>query len=235
MIRPPRLPRPLRGPAGSTLAALLVALFGASLAAEEARAQQGLTGAVSPGDRVSIEVFTGAGSRIPELTGEHRVDREGQIYLPFVGDLGVEGMDATEIRQLLVDELSEFYERPVVVATVELRVNVTGAVTRPGHYFLDPSATILDAVAEAGGMTSRYGFRTGVAADPSAVRLTREDGVRTLDLRAGSADRRTLTLRIQSGDWIHVPETSRSAVRENVQLISSILSVVATIVVLATR
>lgn len=190
-------------------------------------AQDAEQGAVQSGDRIQIELFTGGGARIPELTGGRTVDRRGQIYLPFVGEVYVEGLGAGEIREKLVTQLSAFYESPVAVVTTELRVNVTGAVLRPGHYFLDPSATVIDAIAEAGGMTRTVIRGAGVVADPSEVRLTREGATRILDLRAGSVDPAVLNLRIRSGDWLHVPEVRVGSARETFQLVASWLSVAA--------
>ena len=47
---------------------------------------------------------------------------------------------------------SEFYSDPVLDVQVELSVSVTGSVRTAGRYHLPPTASILDAIAEAGGM-----------------------------------------------------------------------------------
>lgn len=195
---------------------------------------------VMPGDRVEIDFFTAAGNRLDEVAGTRTVDRNGRLFLPYVGTVRVEGLDAAGIRELLTGRYGEFYANPVVDVTTLLRVNVTGAVRNPGNYFLDPTSTVLDAISMASGMESEVQLGSGrEAADPSRVRLVRRGGeLFILDLRPATATEGTLSLLVRSGDWIDVPVRTRSRVRDNIQFAGSIASVVATVVgiiVLATN
>lgn len=183
------------------------------------------------GDRVVISIFTAAGDPIREIEGPRIVDRSGQIYLPFVGDVAVAGMDDAQVREILEERFSDYFASPVVDVRIELRVNVTGAVRQPGNFFVDPMSTIVDALARAGGVSSEVAFQgSGVAADMERVRLVRGGSTRILDLRPDQATRQILALPVRSGDWLHVPPQPRSLLRDNIQLISAGLSVVATIV-----
>lgn len=186
--------------------------------------------AVRPGDRVTLTIFTAAGEALEEVAGQRIVDRAGQLFLPFVGEVEVAGMEAGEIRELLVTRYSNYFTSPVVDVRTEIRVNVTGAVRSPGNFFVDPTSTVVDVLSRAGGITSEVatsGF--GVAADLSRVQLVRGGQIRVLNLRPETVGARGMALPVQSGDWIHVPPQPRSRWRDNLQLAGSFLSVVGSI------
>ena len=145
-------------------------------------AQDGTYG-VQPGDRVTLDFFTAAGVRSNEIAGERTVDRNGELFLPFLGTVSVLGRDAEAIRALLEDRYSRIFADPVLQVVVKLRVNITGMVRQPGSYYVDPTLTVLDALAEAGGSSGEIDLGTGGgAADPSHVRLVRRNGeLRILD------------------------------------------------------
>lgn len=193
---------------------------------------------VQAGDEVTIRVFTSAGAQLSEVSGVRVVDPSGQIYLPYVGTLGVEGLSAPEIRNLLAREYSRLYSEPVVEVVSRLKVNVTGAVRNPGHYLMDPSSTIIDALASAGGVGSEIDLGMYAASDPASSRIVRNGRLHILDLRPNTADPEVFSLPIQSGDWIHIPIAERSRVREQVQFWGGIVSLatgVLALIVLAGR
>ena len=215
--------------AAAVLAASLALPGG--LAAQDAP-EEGDPG-VRPGDRVTVAFYTASGDRPEEINGARIVDRNGSIFLPFVGSVEVAGLGADEIRGRLEDLYGPYFSEPVVTAQTELRVNVTGSVIRPGHYFLDPAMTVLDALAQAGGTQAEVDARgIGVTADPSNVKLTRDGVTLTLDLRPEHVTRRVMAMHIQSGDWIYVPPQPRSELREDITFWGSVVSLVASVVAL---
>lgn len=180
---------------------------------------------VRPGDRVEIEMFTAAGEALDEVAGTRTVDRNGNLFLPFVGSIEVAGMDASGIRELLERRYADFFSSPVVDVQTRIRVNVTGSVRQPGNYFVEPTSTLVDVLATAGGITPEVNVTSiGVAADPSRVRLVRGGERRVLDLRPESVDEDVLQIRARSGDWLHVPPQARSRWRDNIQFLGSITS-----------
>ncbi len=204
-----------------------VLALGQSAAAQD----DGTAYQVRPGDRVTIEFYTAAGTRLAEVSGERTIDRNGRLYLPYVGTVSVEGLDAPAIRELLTERYSTYYDSPVVDVEVRLRVNVTGAVRLPGNFFMDPSSTIVDALSQGGGTGTEVDIGlVGGAADPTQVRLVRGGVTRVLNLRAGEASADVLNLRIQSGDWIYVPPRTRSRWRDNLQFVGSIVGILGTLV-----
>lgn len=190
---------------------------------------------VQPGDEVQIEFFTAAGASLNEVAGTRIVDLGGEIFLPYVGTVSVTGLDAAGIRELLVERYEGFYSNPVVDIAVRLRVNVLGSVRAPGHYFVDPTSTVIDAIATAGGFTTEleYGSAGGGASDPSQVRLVRGEESRILDLRAESTNPEVFSIPIQSGDWLYVPPRPRSRWRDEISFWGSVASLLTSVAALA--
>ena len=182
----------------------------------------------SVGDQVDIEFFTASGAEVREITGSRWIDQNGQIYLPYIGLTDVLGRDVNGIRDHLLERFDVFYDSPVIEVALKVRVNVTGAVRSPGHYFVEPTATMVDALAIAGGSEGEIDFSTpGGAADVERVHLVRDGALSILDMRPEMMTPQTFTQLVESGDWLYVPTQARSRWRDNIQLIGSVLTVVA--------
>ena len=191
------------------------------------------------GDKVTLTLYAGSGEEIPQLRGERIINRTGNIFLPLIGPTQVAGTDQEGIRTLVQSLYSDYYSDHVVQAKVELNVSISGSVRDAGQYFVSPTATIIDAINAAGGMTSEV--TTGgyaIPADQSRVRLVRDGVTSILNLRPDDISLENLRMPIQSGDWIHVPNRTRSRVRDEIQFWSIFLGLitnVAAIIVLIGR
>ena len=185
---------------------------------------------VQPGDQVIIAAYTAAGARLAEVSGERTVDPNGELFLPLLTTVRVIGLETAGIRKLLEERLSVLYSDPVVEVTTNINVNITGAVQNPGQFFLPPSATLVDALARAGGVTSDVDVAIGGgASDASRVQLVR-DGVGTvIDLRPLAVSPEVVSLRVQSGDWLYVPRARRSQLKENITFWGSAFSTLFTL------
>jgi protein involved in polysaccharide export with SLBB domain len=179
---------------------------------------------VQAGDELTIQIFTSAGAQLDEISGIRIIDPSGQVYLPYVGTLRVLGMSAPEIRDRLEEAYSNLYSNPVVDVASRIKVNVTGAVRNPGHYLLDPSSSLIDALSSAGGVGPEVGYGGGAASDPEFSRFVRKGVLHVLDLRPNTADPLIFSVPIQSGDWIHIPVSERSETRESIQFWGSVMS-----------
>lgn len=156
-------------------------------------AQDDTSNLLRPGDELVIRVWPDT-----TLSGRYRVEMDGQAYLPLVGAVQVTGRTIPDLREELVAQYSEIMVSPVVIVVPRFRVSVLGAVRAPGLYFLEPPATLIDAVSLAGGFAER--------AKPEEIRLLRRGEVFGVDAEAafrGEGDAASVPL--QSGDRIVVP------------------------------
>lgn len=145
-----------------------------------------------PGDVVRLRVW-----REPDLTGEFAVDETGAVVLPKIGPMSVTADAPTVVKSKIIASYSKFLSHTAIDVTFLRRIQVLGAVRQPGVYPIDPTMTISDVLAVAGGMT-----RDG---DPEHLEL-RRDGKRLL---GAIPDKSLITeSRVRSGDQIYVPERS---------------------------
>ncbi len=180
---------------------------------------------VQSGDQVTIAVYTAAGTKLEEVSDERTVDPNGELFLPFLGTVPVVGLGSAGIRRLLEERYGTLYSDPVVEVVTMVNVNVTGAVRTPGQFFVPPSATLIDALARAGGATSEVDVGiAGGASDPSQIRLVRDGVSMVLDLRPLDVNPEIIALQVQSGDWIYVPRAQRSQLREQVTFWGSVFT-----------
>src|SRR5207248_7747506 len=81
----------------------------------------------------------------------------GKISLPLVNDITAAGLTPMELRERLTKQMATFVQNPDVSVVVReirsLKVSVIGQVRTPGRYDIKGPATVLDALALAGGFT----------------------------------------------------------------------------------
>ena len=177
---------------------------------------------VGPEDLLEIQVF---GQE--NLNRQVRVNGQGIISLPLIGEIKVAGLAPQEVEMRLVEAYgSEYLRNPQVTVTVKEyrhnRVAVTGAVDKPGQYEMIGPRTLLEMLALAGGLQDKPGAKAGDvvhiirgqrAAEPARVMQTanalpfspRPETV-VIDLRRLLQEGRTeLNIPIRHGDVIHVP------------------------------
>ena len=172
---------------------------------------------VQPGDQVTIAFYTAAGTRLTEVSGERTVDPNGELFLPFLGTVSVVGLGSASIRRLLEERYGTLYSDPVIEVVTTVNVSITGAVRNPGQFYVPPFATLVDALARAGGVTSEVDVALqGGASDPSQVRLVRDGVATVVDLRPLAIRPEIIDLQVQSGDWLYVPRAERSQLREEI-------------------
>ncbi|MBZ5556531.1 MAG: polysaccharide export protein [Acidobacteriia bacterium] len=105
---------------------------------------------IGPEDLLDISVWNNdAVSRVVP------VRPDGRISLPLVPDMQAAGLTPVELRDALRRSLTAYITSPEVSVVVKevhsFKVSVLGEVKLPGRYELKSRATILDAIAMAGG------------------------------------------------------------------------------------
>ena len=83
------------------------------------------------------------------------VRSDGKISLPLVGEVQAAGRTPLKLKQEIATKLKNYIAEPEVTVMVQQinsqKFNILGMVNRPGSYPISNSATVLDAVAIAGG------------------------------------------------------------------------------------
>lgn len=130
-----------------------------------------------------------------QMTGEFRVDEQGEIAVPLLGEVKCAGLTTQQLQQRITAELKQrkvLTDPSVSIQVLAYRpVFVLGEVARPGQYPYQPGMTMLTAVAVAGGFT--YRAVEGYA-----------DDIRTSDTRHASEGRIMPRSLIAPGDVVKV-------------------------------
>jgi protein involved in polysaccharide export with SLBB domain len=147
---------------------------------------------LQPGDLIRLRVW-----REPDLSGEFPVNDVGIAVLPQLGPLDVMSEPPESLRARLVRQLESFLNHSAVDVVFLRRVQIAGAVREPGLYHLDPTMTLGDALALAGGVLPEG--RT------DKVEIFREG-----ERLQGTISGRILISHsaVRSGDQLYVPERS---------------------------
>jgi polysaccharide biosynthesis/export protein len=109
---------------------------------------------LGPGDLVQVNVF-----RQADLSGQFRLDGDGDLALPLVGEIGAGRLTTRELEQAIAARLRErnFLLDPQVSVQVLTHrpFYIVGQIRRPGEYEYRSGMTVINAAALAGGYTHR--------------------------------------------------------------------------------
>jgi polysaccharide export outer membrane protein len=122
---------------------------------------------LGPGDQLQVEVSGDVDSRSTLTVGP-----DGKIYFYLLPGLDVWGLTVGQVRDRIVDGLQKYIreKQPVSVTLLTAgsqRVWVLGRLNKPGVYPLTGPTTLLEALAQAGGLSPRTAFSS--LAGPVAV------------------------------------------------------------------
>ena len=157
---------------------------------------------LAPGDSVTMTVFGR-----PELTLTGYVSDSGMIDVPLAGSIPVAGLSPTQAAERVATAYreGEYLIDPqvniVLAAIRSQQISVVGEVVRPGRFPMDTRTTILDALAQAGGISA-------LGAERAFILRRSVDGVERFEvdlgdlLSAGSGQ----VVQIRAGDTIVVPK-----------------------------
>src|SRR6478735_4198740 len=105
------------------------------------------------GDRLRITVFDQ-----PSMTNTYTIDQAGYIAFPLIGQVPARGRTLQQLSGQIAQKLKQGYVRdPDVTIDVDRyrSVYIMGEVGQPGQYSYVPGMTVQNAIAVAGGFTSR--------------------------------------------------------------------------------
>jgi polysaccharide export outer membrane protein len=186
--------------------ALLLAVTAPPVRAQTAQGPDVTHRNLRPGDVVRLRIW-----REPDMSGEFPVDEAGTVVFPRLGEYQVLKDPPETLTGRLQADYRRYLVNPSIEVTVLRRVRIIGAVNHPGLFPVDPTVTIADALALAGGATP--------IGDPDKVRIIRDGNQMAVDI---SQSTRIADSPIQSGDQIFVPE--RSWVSRNPGVVAAALT-----------
>jgi polysaccharide export outer membrane protein len=103
--------------------------------------------------------------REPELSGTVMVRPDGMVTLPLLNDVHAAGLTPDELKSALTEKLGPFVNSPqVTVAVREInsrKVFIIGQVGHEGSYRINSTTTVLQIIAEAGGLRD-FANRKGI-------------------------------------------------------------------------
>lgn len=153
---------------------------------------------LGPGDEVRIQIWGGV-----DYAGSQTLDRSGQINLPKIGTIGLNGVRVKDLEDTLRKRVATVFNSVQVNAALgKLRgitVFVVGQAQQPGTYNLSALSTLVNAVFASGG--------PGVNGSMRAIELKRNgQTVTTLDLYDFIArGDKSKDVTLQPGDVIMIP------------------------------
>ncbi|HET6361857.1 MAG TPA: polysaccharide biosynthesis/export family protein [Gemmatimonadota bacterium] len=200
-----------------TLSALLLAAIAIPLTVRGQDAADRPESKLVPGDVIRLNIW-----REPDLTGEFLVQEDGNAVLPKIGPVHVTGYTPSELRTHLIEEYSKTLRNPSIEVVVLRRILISGEVAHEGVYPVDPTMSLVEALALAGGPTP--------AAKDDRVILIRGESEIEIDLDDPPAVR---SLALRSGDQLLVPSASGWA--QNWRLLVGMISSTVSLVILLTR
>lgn len=124
------------------------------------------SGTLSVGDTIKV-TYPGA----PEFNQSLKVQADGKIGLPMVGNVTASGRSASSLQSSLTAMYEPHLNDPTVFVSLEkpaAAVYVVGEVNGPGKVLLDRKITALEAVMEVGGFSK--------LANPKKVYVIRTEG-----------------------------------------------------------
>ncbi len=152
---------------------------------------------ITPGDTLQIRVY-----EIPEFSGPVRVSGDGRVHLAYLGDVQVAGLTEGEAAHRIDEELLSHNlvlnpQTTVYIPTFSARgITILGEVVHPGVYPLPSSRSLVDIMAEAGGLTPQADTRISIKHKDGSIRdelilLPSDNGKLTLanDIPVGLGDR----------------------------------------------
>ncbi len=191
---------------GAALVVAFVMLAGCGPAVDNSRLDLGTpkqSTTLGPDDVFSLRIV---GEK--DLPEEFQVAVDGSVDLPYVHRLSVAGLEvhevATLVRQRLIDE--QILKDPSVIVSIKeyrsKKITVLGQVQKPGSFPLTAGMTLLQAISQAGGLTS--------IARTKSVNLTRKGKQGTAKTVAVSVesitDGKSPDIPLQSGDVLYIGE-----------------------------
>ena len=172
---------------------------------------------IGRGDVLAVEVFD-----VPELTREVRVSQTGTIGFPLIPvRMHLAGLTEIQAQEKIAEvlEANGLVSHPQVIVSVKEKkskpITIVGAVTRPMVYEADRAVTVLEALAEAGGITNDAGDTVIITRPDEA---TTENGTEPPELTADDVKGTPLAAQVKGGTGSPTSSTEPPALTNTITL-----------------
>lgn len=171
---------------------------------------------INPGDGVRISFLD-----IEDvITGDYYIQPNGLLNLPLIGVIDTKNKEFNEIKSEIEARYNTLYKDPHLSINALYRINILGAVTNPGFYYVSDYEKFTAILAFAGGTTDD--------ADIEDIKLIRNNQQIDIDVETIIKEGSTATdFGLRSGDQVFVP---RSWWSQNSTMVTVIISVTALVI-----
>lgn len=166
---------------------------------------------IAAGDVININVFPAQ-----EFSKEVTVQPDGDIEIPLLGSMSVQGLKPSELEKMLTAKFSKYVSGPTITLSVRKfsfsRVGVIGQVRTTGYYEYREGMRLLELITQAGGPQdyargAKVRIFRKVTGEGGAV----SEQVIKADLEKVFAGDMTENVLLASGDVVYVPRKPYSA------------------------
>ena len=169
---------------------------------------------IGPEDLLQVTLFNipEAEARVTPRMTTVRVNQNGSVMLPLLGEISVKGLTVSALERALRERFDRYIHDPqvgVLVTEYRQRASVIGAVQKPGMVELTGPKTLIDVLALAGGLTEKASSQVHIYRNTSEGRqsfvidlLFLTNSVRS----ANTEDAGLVSMPIQVGDIVNVPQ-----------------------------
>ncbi|MFH1075958.1 MAG: polysaccharide biosynthesis/export family protein [Pseudomonadota bacterium] len=181
---------------------------------------------IGPRDLLAMSIYAG-GEKQAEV--ELVVSADGEINVPFLGPLNVKNLTLSELEQRIKEPLSrDYFVDPQVHVQIKeyhsLRYYISGAVKNPGLFETASRATLMELIAQAGGVLPERGnvayllrgSTDKVSQGKDVAELVAQQDPISIDL-AKLLDKGDMSanLALESGDVIYIPLQKTLSITES--------------------
>ena len=153
---------------------------------------------------VSGDVFKLTFPGAPELNQSQKIQADGKINLPLIGEIDAAGKTLGTLQTDLALRYKPQLQSTTVLVTLESSVTqvvVSGAVSKGGKLTFDRPTTVFQAIMEAGG-ANEYGSLKRI----HLIRIINgQQHTQVLDLRPIESGQTTRPYYVRDGDVIYIP------------------------------
>lgn len=157
---------------------------------------------LGPTDIIKVTVY-----EQPDLTLTAQITASGQIVMPLIGAITVQGLTAIQAEAKIADALRKggYVKSPQVTVTVQefrsQQVAVLGYVKKSDKYSIDATSTIIDILARAGGVTEEAGDVITIVKN-----LKGKKSIHKVNLSSFYTGDLSQNIEITAGDLILIPK-----------------------------